>query len=333
MAADWLAPLCAQLAAGEQVVLVTVAGTQGSAPREAGATMLVGLDSTHLTIGGGHLEWQAIAQARRRLAAPDSHPEVQRYNLGARLGQCCGGVVWLLFENIAASSLPEWQARRDAVEGGASLQRRLDHRAAASTWTPDDEYAVTKLVGGADDWQFSQKIVVDRFPVWIFGAGHVAQALVRQLQPLGANITWLDSRDDAFAGLATDGIDTRLTDTPESEIAQAPAGTFFIIMTHSHTLDFALCEAVYRRRDFAYFGLIGSQSKRASFEHRLLDRGLARERLAELTCPIGIPGIVSKLPAAIALAVGAEILQIHHARQLLSEAGRPRRFASIIQPE
>ena len=314
-------------------MLVTVAGTQGSAPREAGATMLIGLDSTHLTIGGGHLEWQAIAQARRRLAAPDSRPEVQRYNLGARLGQCCGGVVWLLFENIAASSLPEWQARRDAVEGGASLQRRLDHRAAASTWTPDDEYAVTKLVGGADDWQFSQKIVVDRFPVWIFGAGHVAQALVRQLQPLGANITWLDSRDDAFAGLATDGIDTRLTDTPESEIAQAPAGTFFIIMTHSHTLDFALCEAVYRRRDFAYFGLIGSQSKRASFEHRLLDRGLARERLAELTCPIGIPGIVSKLPAAIALAVGAEILQIHHARQLLSEAGRPRRSASIIQPE
>ncbi|UCV13748.1 xanthine dehydrogenase accessory protein XdhC [Quatrionicoccus australiensis] len=333
MAADWLAALCTQLAAGQDIVLVTVAGTQGSAPREAGATMLVGADSTMLTIGGGHLEWQAIAQARRRLTAENSRPQVQRYNLGARLGQCCGGVVWLLFENIAASSLAEWQARRDAVEGGASLQRRLDHRAAASSWTPDGEHAVTKLVGGPEEWQFSQKIAVDRFPVWIFGAGHVAQALVRQLQPLGCAISWIDSRDEAFADLATDGIDTRLTDTPESEVAQAPAGTFFIIMTHSHTLDFALCEAVYRRRDFAYFGLIGSQSKRASFEHRLLDRGLARERLEELTCPIGIAGIVSKQPAAIALAVGAEILQIHHARQLLTQAARPRLSASTIQPE
>mgnify|MGYP000491057118 CR=1 FL=1 len=69
MSADWLAPLIAQLAAGQDVVLVTVARTQGSVPREAGASMLVGRERTALTIGGGHLEWQAIAHARRRLAS------------------------------------------------------------------------------------------------------------------------------------------------------------------------------------------------------------------------------------------------------------------------
>ena len=332
MSADWLAPLIAQLAAGQDVVLVTVARTQGSVPREAGASMLVGRERTALTIGGGHLEWQAIAHARRRLASGGSRPEIERYSLGARLGQCCGGVVWLLFENIPATALPEWQARQAAVENGASLQRRLDHHAKASEWTAKGGEKGIRLDGGPTNWQFTQEVAADRFPVWIFGAGHVAQALVRQLPPLGAAITWIDSRDEAFADIDTDGFDTRIADMPESEVASAPAGTFFIVMTHSHAQDFALCEAIYRRHDFAYFGLIGSHSKRASFERRLLDRGLARQRLSELTCPIGIPGIVGKQPAAIALAVAAEILQIHHARQLLGQVARPRLLDRLVRP-
>jgi xanthine dehydrogenase accessory factor len=157
--------------------------------------------------------------------------------------------------------------------------------------------------------------------------------LARQLVPLGSTLTWIDSRENAFADIDTTGIHTIVTDTPESEVTSAPPGTFFVIMTHSHTLDFALCEAIFRRHDFAYFGLIGSQTKRASFEHRLLDRGLPRERLDELTCPIGIAGIVSKLPAAIALAVAAELFMRHNTRQLLAPAGRPFRNDRSIQPE
>jgi xanthine dehydrogenase accessory factor len=170
-----------------------------------------------------------------------------------------------------------------------------------------------------------------RLPVYLFGAGHVARALVRQLLPLGAAITWIDTRDDAFAGVDVDGLQTLVTDTPESEVADAPPGSYFVIMTHSHALDFALCEAVFKRRDFAYFGLIGSRSKRVSFTHRLLDRGLAHDRLDEMTCPIGIPGIVGKEPAAIALAVAAEIMQIHGTRRLLADAGRPR-VATPVAP-
>jgi len=215
---------------------------------------------------------------------------------------------------------------------GASLQRRLDHHAKASEWTAKGGEKGIRLDGGPTNWQFTQEVAADRFPVWIFGAGHVAQALVRQLPPLGAAITWIDSRDEAFADIDTGGFDTRIADMPESEVASAPAGTFFIVMTHSHAQDFALCEAIYRRHDFAYFGLIGSHSKRASFERRLLDRGLAHQRLSELTCPIGIPGIVGKQPAAIALAVAAEILQIHHARQLLGQVARPRLLDRLVRP-
>lgn len=330
----WPAALVAHLAGGENAVLVTVARSQGSVPREAGASMVIGAHGSALTIGGGHLEWQAIAHARRLLATPGARPEVSRYNLGARLGQCCGGVVWLLYEVIPAAALSTWQLRCQGIDGGARLQRTVDSTAYVSTWNvtfspgPD-----TSLQGGPEQWTFQQEFVVDRFPVWIFGAGHVAQALVRQLQPLGAAITWIDSRDEAFAECDTQGMHARVTDTPESEIAHAPPGTYFLIMTHSHTLDFALCEAIYARRDFAYFGLIGSRSKRASFERRLLDRGLAPDRLGEMTCPIGIPGIVSKLPAGIALSVAAELFQIHNTRQLLTQAGRPRLLDSTIQPE
>jgi len=332
MAADWVAPLAARLAAGEDVVLVTVAAVQGSAPRDAGTTMLVDASDTELTIGGGHLEWQATAHADRLLAG-GGRPQVVRYALGAGLGQCCGGVVWLTYERIAASEAAVWAQRSAALAGGARLQRRLAAGDTASTWQTGTAASATALLGGPEDWHFVQDIGGSAFPVWVFGAGHVARALVRQLLPLGATVTWIDTRDDAFAGVDTSGIDTRLTDLPESEVAQASAGTFFVVMTHSHTLDFALCEAIFRRRDFAYFGLIGSRSKRAGFERRLRDRGLVADRLHEMTCPIGIPGIVGKEPAAIALAVAAELLSLHHARQLLHQAGRPRLSAVPVRPD
>jgi|ERR1035437_4080102 xanthine dehydrogenase accessory factor len=334
METDWLDALIKRLAVGEDCVLVTVARTQGSTPREAGATMIVGQNDISATIGGGHLEWQAIHLAHKLLQDNSCHPQVSRFNLGARLGQCCGGVVWLLFEQIPASSLPQWLEFRDTVERNETLHRQLDSTRQASIWSnttaPGHE---TMLSGDLEYWCFSQKVSATRFPVFIFGAGHVAQALVRQLKLLGARMSWIDTREDAFAGFATAGIHAFVTDTPESEVAGAPAGTYFLVMTHSHTLDFSLCEQIYTRRDFAYFGLIGSRSKRLSFEHRLVDRGLPPDRLSELTCPIGIPGIVSKEPQAIALSVAAQIFQIHSTRQLLSQAGRPCLINAQTLPE
>lgn len=333
---EWLKALPGLLEAGETVELVTVARADGSTPREAGAAMLVGREITVDTIGGGHLEWQAIAQARRRLTTGLSRPEVVRYNLGARLGQCCGGVVWLVFETLPASERDAWAARRASVLAGAHLHRRLASGSAASGWrlapVIDGD---TLLTGAAADWHFVQHIGGPAFPVQLFGAGHVARALVRQLRPLGAQITWIDTRDGAFDDLEQELADVRtlVTDVPESEVPRAPNGSYFLVMTHSHALDFSLCETIFRRRDFAYFGLIGSHSKRKSFEHRLADRGLSPERLEELSCPIGIAGIVSKAPATIALAVAAEMFQIHEARRLVGDAARPRLIDNPVQPE
>jgi len=82
------------------------------------------------------------------------------------------------------------------------------------------------------------------------------------------------------------------------------------VLTHDHALDYALCRSILRRGDSSWLGLIGSASKSAHFRSRLLRDGISGETLSALTCPIGIPGIASKLPASIAISIAAQLLQI-----------------------
>jgi xanthine dehydrogenase accessory factor len=91
-------------------VLVTVQSLRGSGPREPGAWMAVSADGVLGTVGGGHLEYDAVAHARSLLAQGPA-TDVRRYALGPTLGQCCGGVVHLAFERVSAADLPRLQAR------------------------------------------------------------------------------------------------------------------------------------------------------------------------------------------------------------------------------
>jgi xanthine dehydrogenase accessory factor len=145
-------------------------------------------------------------------------------------------------------------------------------------------------------------------PLWLFGAGHVGRALVPALHPLGFAITWIDGRAGQFPEPALPGVKQLALAIPELAVDEAPPGAHFLVMTHSHPLDEAICEAVLRRDDFAYLGLIGSATKRASFVKRLGAAGISAARLNRLTCPIGLPGIKNKEPAAIAASVAADLL-------------------------
>ncbi len=86
-------------------------------------------------------------------------------------------------------------------------------------------------------------------------------------------------------------------------------GTYFIVMTHNHARDLALAERILRRGDFAFFGMIGSRTKRRKFEHRLSALGIDPAVIARMHCPIGIDGIADKSPEFIAIAVAAQLLQ------------------------
>ena len=147
-----------------------------------------------------------------------------------------------------------------------------------------------------------------RQPLWLFGAGHVGRALANALAPLPFRVTWIDSRGEEFSDPLPQGVTKLVSAMPNLTVDDAPAGAMFVVMTHSHGLDQDICEAVLRRGDAAYLGLIGSATKAARFASRLRARGLSEETIANMTCPIGLPGIAAKAPAVIAASVAADLL-------------------------
>ncbi|KVM78674.1 xanthine dehydrogenase accessory protein XdhC [Burkholderia ubonensis] len=171
--------------------------------------------------------------------------------------------------------------------------------------------------------------------VVLFGAGHVGHALATLLGALPCVVQWVDTRDELFPDECPPNVQPEPTDTPEALVDEAPPGAYFLVMTHNHALDFALAERIMRRRDFAYFGMIGSRTKRVKFERRLVARGVEPARMREMVCPIGIAGIVDKAPGSIAVAVCAELLQaragVPVADVKAAAAGRPADDLSCVR--
>jgi len=177
--------------------------------------------------------------------------------------------------------------------------------------------ALGQCCGGATTVLF-EPIRPPNWTVALFGAGHVGRAVAKLLGDLPCRLLWFDARPDVFPETA--GSNTRLRHSTEpSDIAGLPAGASVLIMTHDHGTDFALSEAALRRGDLHFVGMIGSDTKRARFLSRLRHAGLAEPALERLHCPIGLPGVGTKLPAEIAIAVAAQILA---ARQAPSPAPR-----------
>lgn len=299
-------------------VLVTVAASKGSVPREPGAKMLVRADGFDGTIGGGHLEHRALEIARAMLQAGDTH-RFERFPLGPKLGQCCGGVAWLAFERAEAGQVAVLRARRNddtwrvvALDGTHdwAMFDAAGARLAGGTEVPafgsDRSTRVIEGEGGRR-W-LVDAVLAPRAHLMLFGAGHVGAAIVRALEELPCRVTWVDERDDLFPLQIPANVTVEATDTPEALVDSATPGTSFLVMTHSHALDLRLCHAILSRPKLDWFGLIGSSTKRSQFEARLRERGVPETRLAGMVCPIGLPGIAGKAPAVIAASVAAQLL-------------------------
>lgn len=363
---NWLTALYSLIDAGTPCVVVTVAQTTGSAPREAGAKLIVTGAVTFGTIGGGNLELQAIAIGREQLSqSPPPRPRglLHRFALGPMLDQCCGGTVCLQFERFDPPP-PPWLAPAQATErngDAAVLVTLIGERCGdgdragymlvsdvavvgdlgvchstdaavsrarallrAGAWTATAE--LQPLGAAAADGKLPvaalllERIGGGNFNVALFGAGHVGRAIVATLAPaVPCRVIWIDSRADQFPGDRRDNVTKVISPAPVAEVERLPAHSFCVVMTHSHALDQALCEAILRRGDFAYLGLIGSDTKRRRFINRLRGQGFTDQELARLTCPIGIAGIVAKHPGAIAISVAAQLLTVREQRNAGSE--------------
>ena len=257
-------------------VLVMVARTEGSAPREPGAWIAVFAGCEVNTLGGGHVEFEAIAQARVLLAryadadaSADTYtvPLLRRFALGPSLGQCCGGVVHLSFERVCV----------------------------------------------ADATALRQRLHAPYSPVALFGGGHVGKALVQVLGMLPLDVRWIDSRDEIFPASVPSNVQCEHSDPVHLTVDTLVSGSQVLIMSFSHAEDLDVVAACLRRNraqgDLPFVGLIGSRTKWATFRQRLEARGFSGAELMQVTSPIGVPGINGKQPEVIAIAVAAQLLQ------------------------
>ena len=296
-----LAALNAAVAAHRRVARVVIAAVAGSSPREVGAAMLVWADGQSGTIGGGALEFQAAARARKMLAAGGQRFE--REALGPALGQCCGGAVGLFTEVFGAAEL-------------AALHGPVIARAVAGGEMP---LAVKRILAAArgqgvipapaliQGWMVEPVLEPHR-NLWIWGAGHVGRALVAVLAPLpGFAITWVDVAQNRFPDALPAGVKILPVPDPGLAVALAPKVAEHLILTFSHALDLDLCHRLLNH-GFQYLGLIGSATKWARFRSRLAALGHAPETIARINCPIGDPAL-GKHPQAIAIGVAAALLR------------------------
>ncbi len=324
----WPAALPALVAAHGAVVRVTVVAAGGSTPREIGTAMWVTGTGILGTIGGGTLEFDAIRRARAMLAAatPGAWPRsLRRYPLGPTLGQCCGGMVSLLFEQMGGTEAesPALCAHDLAPAEKLWLARPVAAKAAPRLCAADADGVPASLAAAmrrqeaagrpaavfAADW-FAEPLGGPRPAVFLYGAGHVGREVVAVMAGLELDLTWVDVAADRFPDPMPATVTPVVAVDPVRIAAAAPARAHHLVMTHAHALDLDVCHALLVRDAFDFLGLIGSATKKARFLSRLESLGIDPARRARLVCPIGLPGLKGKHPRIIAVSVTAQLLQL-----------------------
>jgi xanthine dehydrogenase accessory factor len=261
--------LRAFLAAAPRTALVEVTEAKGSTPREKGAWMLVSATAIFETIGGGQLEFMATDRARELLASRGEPGGANVLTLDVPLGP----------------------------EIGQCCGGRVEVSIRTVDETIRDELVA---IAAADDARLPH--------VYIFGGGHVGHALAAALNLLPVAPVVVETRAEALKGFSPE-IATRLTPVPEEMVRDAPAESAFVVLTHDHALDFLIVAEALKRDDAAYVGMIGSQTKKATFRSWYLKTaGGMQASFARLVSPIGGEAVKDKRPAVIAALAAAEIM-------------------------
>lgn len=287
--------------------MVTVLAVKGSVPREAGARMIVAPNGSFKgTIGGGTLEWDCLKSAQNIMSQKSGRYDLQKFALGPSLGQCCGGSVEVLIESFGVDQAQDIERLSRAEEKGvfSTVTSLADGQVQRAT---TDKVSATQ-VADRGDGQYLETFGDQLSQLYLFGAGHVAKALMLSLAPLPFQVTWFDGRADMFPTHVPANFQCLVEEHPETSLATTPDGAMVLIMTHSHDLDFSLCHSALTQERFSYVGVIGSETKGNRFRSRLKKLGCTDDVISRLRCPIGFEGIKGKDPASIAVSVTAELL-------------------------
>jgi xanthine dehydrogenase accessory factor len=279
---------------GVPFVCVTMVEAVGSTPQDAGSKMLVtaqGLVSG--TIGGGRVEAKAIDVAKKMLASAEDK-EIGRLGdkeQGQPADPLCAQQGETRAQQAEHSPCPplsvspcllqEWNLKRDVgMTCGGTVKLFFEAY----------NHGVWRIV--------------------VFGAGHVANAVVQCLGQLDCHVTCIDPRPDWLDRIPHSArLQKICCDDPRTMVAQLPAGAFIICMTMGHATDRPILEEIFRQgRTFPFLGVIGSKAKRAVLLKELAEVGIPAEQANAFHCPIGL-AIGTNQPGEIAVSIVAQLIQ------------------------
>ena len=259
-------------------MLVHLVELKGSGPREVGRA-----DAGHRARHRRH-DRRRRARAHRdpegARAAPFRRGRALAPALGPELNQCCGGSVTIAFEPFAPADLAWLKKLVRAADEPTPVFRtvRSTTRAGSGATGCDGTGERAGLrcerspASRADHPRARSTRSAQAF--WLFGAGHVGRAVAKRSRRSASPSPGSTGAPASSPSRAPAGVRCLALAMPELAVDEAPPDTIFLVMTHSHPLDEAICEAVLRRDDFAYLGLIGSATKRARFVKRLGEAGI-----------------------------------------------------------
>ncbi|PBC10035.1 xanthine dehydrogenase accessory protein XdhC [Mesorhizobium sp. WSM3859] len=304
--------LKAFLGRADRVALVEVAATKGSTPRDAGAFMLVSASAIFGTIGGGQLEYMAIDKARQMLSPREGEMAAKRPEGVASEGTAkVPSAARVTPPGGFAATLPSRgrETRIEVDEVCATLDVPLGPEIGQCCGGRVE--VLIRLVDRTIEERLIAKAEAEEahLPhVYLFGGGHVGQALAASLALLPIHVVVVETRSEALQDMP-ETVETRLTPMPEAVVREAPAGSAFAILTHDHALDFLIVAEALKRDDTAYVGMIGSRTKKATFRSWFLKSAEGSEaEFNRLISPIGGSAVKDKRPPVIAALAAAEIM-------------------------
>lgn len=305
--------------AGEKVVLCTIIASSGSSPRGAGTRMAVFQDgSTCGTVGGGKVEMIAAREAMEIYQTGKT--AVRAFGLAPEqvnsIGMVCGGNVTIYYQLLTAAELPKLYAMRTALsqnanswlylrirEGSVEAFEILDADAAAS----DPELFCARAVLRKGEPLVYAEPLMRAGRVYLFGGGHVGQALVPVLASVDFRVTVYDNRKELVNGNFFPQAEEVIYGNYKQISVTLTENDYVVIMTPGHQGDFDVLKQVLCHK-LRYVGCIGSRHKIARAQELLRQAGISEEMIASVHAPIGLP-ILAQTPAEIAISIAAEMIR------------------------
>jgi len=193
-----------------------------------------------------------------------------------------------------------------ALKFAAEILDKCDAKPRFVSWTLKGDVGMT--CGGSVKLYFEPHPGPGPWNIAVFGAGHVAQALIPVLTPLSCKITCVDSRSEWLDRLAhAPNLHAIHSESPEGLVPTLPEGTFLLVMTMGHSTDRPILRRALTERNFPFVGVIGSSAKAEVLRRELVADGVSPEQASRFHCPVGLD-FGTNHPHEIALSIAAQLL-------------------------